>query len=509
MEIVMSRSQSAVHHEPPPIDVTPPPRRARPPAKEATTRELVMNNRHPRLRIPRARRDRAGASRPAASARRAVALASSGLVLISLAGALSACAAPASAHASAAHAAAGRRYVAPSALAAQDRRGTLISATAIARISEPSVAAELRNARDEPGTPAMGAGMVRYGIDAYRVIYQTVSASGQPVRASGLVAFPAGGPRRLRLVSYDHGTTTDKASVPSSFGLDAAQDGLEGRWSSELFASAGFAVTEPDYVGMGQGSGPIEYMVARSEASASVDLLAAARTLAAHRGDRLDPGVLATGFSQGGAAAMALGRALQQGQSPFFRLTALAPVSGPVDLTGAELPGTFNGQVAAAVAPYYLGYVLTSWNPLYHLYATPSEAFRQPYAARVQQLFDGSHQDQQVIAALPATLSRLLTPAYLRLMRHPTGNLRRALEANSTCAGWTPRVPVRLYAASGDSQVTPVNSADCVRAIRARGGDASLVGLGSVGHFGLVGHDISAFLGLPKVVRWFASWPAR
>ena len=463
-----------------------------------------MNDHHPRLRIPRARRDRAGASRRAASARRAVALASSGLVLISLAGILGACAAPASAHASAAHAAAGHRYVAPSAPAAQDRRGTLISATPIARISEPSVAAELRNARDEPGTPALGAGMARYGISAYRVIYQTVNASGQPVRASGLIAFPASGPRRLRLVSFAQGTTTDKANVPSSFGLDAAQDGLEGRWSSELFASAGFAVAEPDYVGMGLGSGPIEYMVARSEASASLDLLAAARTLAARHGDQLDPGVLATGFSQGATAAMALGRALQQGQSPFFRLAALAPFSGPYDLAGAEIPGIFNGQLAPAAAPFYLSYVLTSWNRLYHLYSAPSQAFQQPWAERVQQLFDGNHEDQQVLATLPA-LSRLLTPAYLRLMRHPTGTFLRALEANSTCAGWTPRVPVRLYAASGDSQATPVNSVNCLRAIRASGGDASLIWLGSVGRYGLDGHFVSAFLALPKIVRRFAA----
>jgi hypothetical protein len=464
-----------------------------------------MNDRHPRLPIPRARRDRAGAPRPAASARRAVALASSGLVLTSVAGILSACAAPASAHASAAHAVADHRHVAPSAPAAQDRRGTLISATPIARISEPSVAAELRNAREEPGAPAMGAGMVRYGIDAYRVVYQTVNATGQPVRASGLVAFPAAGPRQLRLVSFAAGTSTYKLNVPSTFGLDAAKDGLEGRWSSELFASAGFAVAEPDYVGMGLGSGPIEYMVARSMATASLDMLTAARTLAARRGDQLDPGVLATGFSEGGVAAMALGRVLQQGQSPFFRLAALAPVSCPCDLAGAELPGIFNGQVAAVAAPYYLGYLLTSWNPLYHLYTAPSQAFRQPWAARVQQLYDGSHQDQQVLTALPA-LSRLLTPGYLRLLRHPTGNFLRALDANSTstCAGWTPRVPVRLYAASGDSQGPPVNSVDCLRAIWARGGDASLIGLGSVAKFGINGHFVSAFLALPKIVRWFA-----
>ncbi len=458
-----------------------------------------MNDRHPRLRIPRARRDRAGASRRAAPARRAVALASSGLALISLAGVLGACAAPAPE----AQATAGHRHVAPSAPAAQDRRGTLISATPIARISEASVAAELRNARDEPGTPALGAGMVRYGIDAYRVIYQTVNATGQPVRASGLVVFPAASPRQLRLVSFATGTSTYKLNVPSTFGLDAARDGLEGRWSSMLFASAGFAVAEPDYVGMGQGTGPIEYMVARSMATASLDVLTAARALAARHGYQLDPGVLAAGLSEGGSAAMALGRALQQGQSPFFRLTALAPISSPLDLAGAELPGVFNGQVAAEAAHYYLGYLLTSWNPLYHLYSSPSAAFQQPYAARVQGLYDGSHQDQQVLAALPP-LSRLLTPAYLRLLQHPTGKLLRALNANSTCFGWTPRVPVRLYAASGDSQGPPVNSVDCLQAIRARGGDASLIGLGSVAKFGINGHFVSAFLALPKIVRWFA-----
>lgn len=494
----MSQSQSAVHHEPPPTDVTPPPRRARPPAVEAATRELATNDRHPRPRIARARRDRAGASRRAASARRAVALASSGLALISLAGVLGACAAPASAAQ-----AAGRHPAPPAASAAGDGRGTLISATPIARLPESAVAAELRNARDEPGTPALGAGMVRYGIDAYRVIYQTVNATGQPVRASGLVVFPAAGPRQLRLVSFATGTSTDKLNIPSTFGLDAATDGLEGRWSSELFGSAGFAVAEPDYVGMGQGSGPIQYMVARAMATASLDVLTAARTLAARHGYQLDPGVLASGFSEGGSAAMALGRALQQGQSPFFRLTALAPISSPLDLAGAELPGVFNGRVAAVAGPYYLGYVLTSWNPLYHLYATPSAAFQQPYAARVQGLYDGSHQDEQVLAALPP-LSRLFTPAYLRLLRHPTGNFLRALNANSTCFGWTPRVPVRLYAASGDSQGPAANSVDCLRAIRARGGDASLVGLGPVGQFGLEGHFVSAFLALPKVVRWFA-----
>jgi hypothetical protein len=359
------------------------------------------------------------------------------------------------------------------------------------------VAAELRNARLGPGDPALGAGAVRYGIVAYRVVYRTVDAAGRPTRASGLVAFPTTRARELPLVDYGHGTTAYKLDVPSSFGLDANRDGLEGRWSSELFASAGFAVAEPDYLGMGAGPGRPEYLVANAEVSASLDLLRAATVIASHRGDRLAAGVLVTGFSQGGAAAMAVGHALQQHTLPGFRLRALAPVSGPYDLPGAQLPGIFNGQVAAAIAPYYVGYTLTAWNPLYHLYPAPQDAFRPPYAARVAGLFNGTYPDPQIIAALPSQLRDLLTTRYLRLLQHPTGALQTALIRNSTCTGWTPRAPVRLYAASGDTTVTQVNAQHCRQAIRTRHGDVRLVQLGAVSH------DISDFLALPKIVRWF------
>lgn len=285
-------------------------------------------------------------------------------------------------------------------------------------------------------------------------------------------------------------------------------DGIEGRWSSELFASAGFAVAEPDYVGMGSGPGRPEYEVAASEVSASADLLRAAQQIANSRGTRIDPGVLVTGYSQGGAAAMAVARALQHGAVPGLHPRALAPMSGPFDLIGAELPGMFNGQVNAGSAVYLTGYVLTAWNPLYHLYARPTDAFRQPYASRVAGLFDGHHTYPQIRRGLPSTLQALYTPGFLRLLRHPAGALRRALIANSTCAGWTPRVPVRLYAARGDKTVTQVNSLHCLRAIRAHHGRVRLVQLGSVsepahGPPAFLAHNIAAFVALPKVLRWF------
>src|SRR5438034_7630161 len=206
--------------------------------------------------------------------------------------------------------------------------GSLVSATLVQRLLAASVRCELSTARPEPGGPVLGSGAVRYGMAAYDVRYRTVDADGQPVVASGLVAFPEGGPHTLPLVSYGHGTTATRNDVPSTFGLGPARS-VQGRWTAELFASAGFAVSLPDYVGMGTGTGPIQYLVAKSEMSASADLLLAARTLTGRLHRALQPGVLVTGFSQGGAAAMALGRALSSGGVPGFRLRALAPISGP------------------------------------------------------------------------------------------------------------------------------------------------------------------------------------
>lgn len=211
-----------------------------------------------------------------------------------------------------------------------------VSAKLVQRLSAAKVRAELNAARAEPGGPVLGGGAVRYGVAAYDVRYRTVDADGQPVVASGLVAFPGRGPARLPVVSYDHGTTATRIDVPSLFGL-GPDHAVEGRWTAELFASAGFAVTEPDYVGMGTGTGPIQYLVARSLASASADLLVAARTLSSRLHRRLERGALISGFSEGGAAAA--------------RITGLFDGSHSDESDVEALPS----KVGALLTPKFLG----------------------------------------------------------------------------------------------------------------------------------------------------------
>jgi hypothetical protein len=245
-------------------------------------------------------------------------------------------------------------------------------------------------------------------------------------------------------------------------------DGLAGA-EALLFAGAGYATVAPDYLGLGGGHGPHPYLHLATETSASLDLLRAAHAFALRERRRLDGDTLVTGFSQGGAAAMALGRALQDGADPRLHLAALAPMSGPYDLEGAELPAILAGRLDAADSNYYLSYAMREWQPIYHVFDAPTDVWQDDWGAKVAGLFDGRHDDVAILKALPRRLDALFTSAFRARLAHPDGGLLAAMRDNDGACDWAPKAPVRIYAAHGDEQVAFANARSCVAALRAHG----------------------------------------
>ncbi|MGQ4618677.1 lipase family protein [Nocardia sp. R7R-8] len=330
---------------------------------------------------------------------------------------------------------------------------------------------------------------VRNGVDAFRIEYRTITPRGAPTTASGLVALPRTDSRRLRVVSYEHGTMTLKSDAPS---VDTRN--LPDRLRTVAFAAAGYAATAPDYLGLGNGPGTHPYTHAPSEVSASADLLRAAGSLAAQQRRELDPDVLVTGFSQGGHAAMALGKALAAGAIPGFGVAAVAPISGPYDLQHVQAPAALDGQVLPGAAVLFFSYWITSMNRIHHLYDDPTEAFQQPYADKVEELFDGFHSEITIVTSLAPTPGQLLTPHFRQSAAEPTGAAAAAIaESDGTC-DWTPRVPVHLYASQNDSAVPYPNAEHCLRAL---GGNATLRDLAGLDH------AATARVAVPEILGWF------
>ena len=225
----------------------------------------------------------------------------------------------------------------------------------------------------------------RYGVRTYRLVYRTVDAHGRPTTASGLLALPIGGPRNLPVVSFTHGTEVFRGDAPSE-----QPTGFE-PGPAYTYASAGFATVDPDYLGLGTGPGPHPWMDVPSETTAALDMLRAARSYVTRGGRTLQRQVLATGFSQGASAALGLGRALQAGADRYFRLGALAPISGAYDFGGASVPSVLDGelirlnpnpQLGAKIAVLYTAWMLVGFNRVHPIAGMPATIVKDYQGSR-------------------------------------------------------------------------------------------------------------------------------
>lgn len=359
--------------------------------------------------------------------------------------------------------------------------GAIVSVEQAADLTAEEVAGELQG--------KINSSQVRYGVTAYRVTYRTTDSAGTPTTASQLVVLPKNRARHLSTVSWLHGTTVYRKDVASE------NPKSNDRLAALLFASTGRAVSAPDYVGLGSGEGFHPYGDPRATVAASVDGLRAARTFAHHNGRELKRKVQVSGFSQGGPATMLVGRALQQkGTDRYFRLGALAPVSGPYNLSAFVAAAADNKIDKSAV---YLAYFTTAWNKMYGLYNSPGDAFQDPYDKQIESLFDGHHKADTILGALPEAPRNLFTEDFLNKIRKPDGVLKDKLRPMDNTCDWQPNVPVQIFHGRGDKDVGFSHSTYCADQLTRNGAAPRLTDVGNYDH------NASVRQALPRIVGFF------
>lgn len=285
----------------------------------------------------------------------------------------------------------------------------------------------------------------------HRLTYETVSPWGGRTLATGALAVPAAAAQPLPLVSYQHGTVLLRSDLPSEQGTEA----LVG----VVFAATGYAAAMPDYLGLADAPARHPYHHAKTHATATVDLLRAARQWSATNAVPLDGKVFLAGYSQGGHATVAAQREIESLHADEFNLVAVGAGAGAYDLAGITAEVFISD--APHPNPYYLPYLLLGFAEAYRDDAAAlRDMLAPPWRATVPPLFNGLHDAGPINAALPAVPAAALDPAQLAAFRaDPDHFLRRLLEENSLLEGWAPRAPLRLFHCAGDRDVPPANSA--------------------------------------------------
>jgi pimeloyl-ACP methyl ester carboxylesterase len=288
-----------------------------------------------------------------------------------------------------------------------------------------------------------------YGVQAYKVLYNTLDADSMPVLASGAFFVPVGAVCQSPLVSYQHGTILQKEDVPSRLAGGEVIIGLS-------MAADGAVLCMPDYLGLGDSPGLHPYVHAETEARAVADLLVVALDICDELAITLNDQLFLIGYSQGGHATMAAHQMIQEHYSSYFTVTASAPMSGPYDLSGVQAGIISQGGVYPN--PGYLPYLLLSYNEVYDIYESVSDFLVSPYDVLLPPLFDGLHTMGDVNAVMPDVPNDIIVPAVLDSFNSdPEYKLHKYLELNDTYH-WLPSAPIRMYFCEGDNDVNYMNS---------------------------------------------------
>ncbi|MGB1243072.1 MAG: lipase family protein [Chitinophagales bacterium] len=301
-----------------------------------------------------------------------------------------------------------------------------------------------------------------YGVDVYKLVYNTVDVHGDPTIASGAMVLPQTDDETLcfPMMSYAHGTVLAKDAVPS-------------RLSGEILvgyftASDGYVVAMPDYLGMGDSPGLHPYVHANSEATASIDMIRAVREYTTANNITLNDQLFLTGYSQGGHACMATHKMMQEQFPNEFTVTASSPGSGPYDLSNTS----FN--TVSQDTPYstggYVPYLLFAYQEAYgNLYENISEALKAPYDTDLLPLFDGTHTMDEVHEAMPAIPTDIFQDSYIEAVRNDENHPYRQAFRDNDLYDWTPTSPIKMYYCEADEQVPYTNSITALETMQANG----------------------------------------
>ena len=313
----------------------------------------------------------------------------------------------------------------------------------------------------EPANLSAVSGLsLTYSVDTYKIIYNTTDVDGTPTIASGAFCIPVSPDcQGFPIAVYEHGTSLRKVDVPS--------EDIQETYIGRIFAAGGYQVILPDYLGMGEGPGPHPYCHGESEATATLDMIRAIREAQASgefSGMEPDNGeVFLTGYSQGGHAAMATHKYVEENNLlDEFNIIASGPCSGPYEITGAMADTIL---AASYSNPGYIVYLMASYQHVYgNLFTSYSDILKAPYDAIVEPYFDGNNYsmgmnslNNQLPMEVQAFVEDSVLENFLSASDSQNHPIWQAMLANDN-HDWLPSRPIKMYYCTGDEQVSFQNA---------------------------------------------------
>jgi pimeloyl-ACP methyl ester carboxylesterase len=317
----------------------------------------------------------------------------------------------------------------------------LISATKNSEISYQTLSSFVNSAGQKNISK-----LLKYGVKSYTVYYAT-KWKGKTVKASGLLLTPLGTNEPAPLISVQHGTSFSKDEAPTA----SPYTGME------LFASAGYVVLMPDYLGYGSSSEIFHpYYDKAYSALAVIDMIRASKEFLLKEKIGFNDKLFLAGYSEGGYVTLAAAAEIENNMSHNLKVSAVAAGAGGYDLTHMLKGITTNSFYSY---PAYLAFVLMSYNNTYDWDNPLTYYFRKIYSDALTKYMGGGYRGWTINSHLTTDLPTLFEPNFYASLKNADGQLilKSALK-NNTVSGWKTKTPIRLYHGTKDEIIPFKNS---------------------------------------------------
>ncbi len=293
-----------------------------------------------------------------------------------------------------------------------------------------------------------------YGYKAYKVPYTTTDEEGNAVKASGLFVIPTGLPSvvtttlGLSMVSDDHGTIFANSEAPS---VIADKSGGPDGSSIILTSLGGFATLQPDYIGFGDANSHYHPFVLKdSLANATVDFIKQVKIFAVDNNITLNNQLFLTGYSEGGYAAMATLKKIEEEQTGLT-VTMAAPMAGPYALKLMADGVLSQSKLTVPSFMANVGYAYAKANN-----QALNSIINEPYASKLPTLFNGDLNRLEIDPQLTTDTTGatgLFTSAFVADYFTNDSNWFKVATTTNNLHTWAPQTPLRLVHCQGDDVI--------------------------------------------------------
>jgi len=294
-----------------------------------------------------------------------------------------------------------------------------------------------------------------YGYKAYKVPYITRDEEGNEVEASGLFVIPTGLPSvvtnqlGLSMVSDNHGTIFANKEAPT---VIADETGAPDGSSIILTSLGGFATLQPDYIGFGDAKEHYHpFVLKESLANATVDFIKQVKIFSKENNITLNNQLFITGYSEGGYAAMATLKKIEEEQISTLPVTMAAPMAGPYALKMIADGVLSQEKLSVPSFMANVGYAYAKAND-----EELNSVINEPYASALPTLLAGDLTRSEIDAQLTNTTTGetgLFNPSFVADYFASDDNWFKVATTNNSLQNWAPTTPVRLLHCEGDDVI--------------------------------------------------------